>query len=326
MYTKLGDDFASDADFQAEVAKRFYLWNQSKVEIANALGVSRFKIARLLEKARESGVVTIEVHGDGAKYSEQERRLATHLKLTDVVLAPPNDDAEIMRTGLAERAARFLKLIAMPDQLIGVSWGRTLLPVGSFLDSPPATFVQLTGMVGNDPTQSAIEVISRIRGRSDLKTKALIAPLFAASSDTADVLRSEPDVAEVLGLFERLDVALLSVGSWSPRVTQLEALFGPGTRDELDRNGALADLAGLFFDAEGRYVQSELNARRIAIDVKQLQRTPVVIAVAGGDAKTEAIRAVCMTGLITCLVTTSSVAQRLLEMPPIRRVTLEREA
>ena len=40
-------------------ARRFYLEDRSKVEIAEELGISRFKVARLLEQARETGVVTI---------------------------------------------------------------------------------------------------------------------------------------------------------------------------------------------------------------------------------------------------------------------------
>ena len=41
-------------------ARRYYLDERSKVEIAEELGVSRFKIARLLEVARDSGLVRIE--------------------------------------------------------------------------------------------------------------------------------------------------------------------------------------------------------------------------------------------------------------------------
>lgn len=43
-------------------ARRFYLEDRSKTEIAEELGVSRFKVARLLEQARVTGVVTITVH------------------------------------------------------------------------------------------------------------------------------------------------------------------------------------------------------------------------------------------------------------------------
>ena len=45
----------------ASVARRYYLEDKSKIEIAEELGLSRFKVARLLETARESGLVHIEI-------------------------------------------------------------------------------------------------------------------------------------------------------------------------------------------------------------------------------------------------------------------------
>jgi DNA-binding transcriptional regulator LsrR (DeoR family) len=45
----------------ASVARRYYLEDKSKVEIAEELGMSRFKVARLLETARASGLVHIEI-------------------------------------------------------------------------------------------------------------------------------------------------------------------------------------------------------------------------------------------------------------------------
>ena len=42
----------------AAVARAHYLEDRSRVEISDALGISRFKVARLLARAKEEGVVT----------------------------------------------------------------------------------------------------------------------------------------------------------------------------------------------------------------------------------------------------------------------------
>ena len=50
----------------ATVARRHFLDGRSKVEIAEEFGVSRFKVARLIDAARERGIVHIEIrHVDG---------------------------------------------------------------------------------------------------------------------------------------------------------------------------------------------------------------------------------------------------------------------
>ena len=49
----------------ATVARRYYLEGASKSDIATELGLSRFKVARLLEGARASGIVRIELESRG---------------------------------------------------------------------------------------------------------------------------------------------------------------------------------------------------------------------------------------------------------------------
>src|SRR5246127_1629102 len=47
--------------FAAGVARKFILEGVSKVDIADRMGISRFRVARLLDSAREAGMVRIEI-------------------------------------------------------------------------------------------------------------------------------------------------------------------------------------------------------------------------------------------------------------------------
>ena len=49
----------------ASVARRYYLDGRSKIEIAEEFSLSRFKVARLLDDARSSGLVRIEIGHPG---------------------------------------------------------------------------------------------------------------------------------------------------------------------------------------------------------------------------------------------------------------------
>lgn len=69
----------------------------------------------------------------------------------------------------------------------------------------------------------------------------------------------------------------------------------------------------MFFDADGNYIDTPFNERRISITVEQLKRTNEVVAVAGGLGKARAIQAIASSGLITCLITTNEVAEDLLK-------------
>ena len=57
----LSTDRPSEVVLAARVARQFYLDGVSKVDIADQLGISRFRVARLLDAAREAGMVRIEI-------------------------------------------------------------------------------------------------------------------------------------------------------------------------------------------------------------------------------------------------------------------------
>src|SRR3981189_2997527 len=57
----LSADSPSEVVLAARVAREFYLEGVSKVDIADRLGISRFRVARLLDSARDAGMVRIEI-------------------------------------------------------------------------------------------------------------------------------------------------------------------------------------------------------------------------------------------------------------------------
>ena len=68
----------------ASVARRYYLDGRSKVEIAQEFALSRFKVARLLDDARSSGLVRIEIGHPGSVDVELSDRLMSTLGLQQI--------------------------------------------------------------------------------------------------------------------------------------------------------------------------------------------------------------------------------------------------
>ena len=90
----------------ATVARRHYLDRRSKVEIAEEFGLSRFKVARLLDAAHETGIVHIEIrHVDGIDV-DLSARLQERFQLQHaVVVDTPSDDPADVRQHLGRAAA-----------------------------------------------------------------------------------------------------------------------------------------------------------------------------------------------------------------------------
>jgi DNA-binding transcriptional regulator LsrR (DeoR family) len=51
---------------RAVIARRYYLEGRTRIQIAEEFGLSRFKVARMLDEAIESGMVEIKIHNPGA--------------------------------------------------------------------------------------------------------------------------------------------------------------------------------------------------------------------------------------------------------------------
>src|ERR687892_2728376 len=93
----------------ATVARRYYLDGASKSDIAAELGLSRFKVARMLERARASGLVRIELDTRGEIDLDLSVRLrAAHGLRHCVVIDAPDDNDVLLRGALARAAAELL--------------------------------------------------------------------------------------------------------------------------------------------------------------------------------------------------------------------------
>lgn len=299
-------------------ARMYYVDDASKVEIAETLGVSRFKVARLLEQARERGVVTITVHDAGTLVPELAASVATHLGLRRAVVVEAAGGEADVRTEVGLAAAHLLGETLHEGEVVGLAWGRTLTAMSAAMPPlPRVDVVQLTGAVGADLDESPVEVVRRVALRSGGSARPIFAPLVVDDPRTADALRRQPDVAAALRMFDDVTTAILAVGSWDPPVSQLLDALPPGDAAALREEGVRAEVATILIGDGGEVLATQFARRCITIRADQLRRIPRVIAVAGGLAKAKATMAVARSGLLTELVTDRSLAEAVLEMPPV---------
>src|SRR4051812_34440557 len=107
----------------ASIARRYYIDGRSKIDIADEFGMSRFKVARLLESARESGLVRIEIRAEGDIDVDLSARLQDRFGLQhSVVVDTPDDDPASLREHLGRAAARLLAEILTPEDVLGLAW------------------------------------------------------------------------------------------------------------------------------------------------------------------------------------------------------------
>jgi DNA-binding transcriptional regulator LsrR (DeoR family) len=299
----------------AAVARRFYLDGRSKIEIADEFGLSRFKVARILDDARASGLVRIEITTPAEIDIERSEALRAAFDLHyAVVISTPAEPESSLRAHLGRVAADLLSELVADDDVLGVGWGRTINAISSALtDLARCTVVQLSGaLTGMTVDESSVELVRRIGAVSGGLVYPIYAPLIVPDAATAAGLRQQPQVAEAIRHHDEITKAIVAIGSWDPPNSQVRDALSDPERARLEHDGVLAEVCGTFIDHDGQELATPLAQRVISITGEQLRSISEVVAVAGGPEKAAAIRAVICGRYATSLVTDQSVADILL--------------
>jgi DNA-binding transcriptional regulator LsrR (DeoR family) len=311
-----GTDGPAAAVLAATIARRYYFDGASKSEIAAEVGLSRFKVARVLDHARSTGLVRIELHYEGEIDLDLSVRLARHLDLERcLVIDTPDDDPTQLRAALGRVAAGLLAETTSSDDVLGMAWSRTLMAMRSSLNAlAPCAVVQLSGALSRpDVDESSIELVRQVAQIAGGAAFCFYAPMIVPSPETAQSLKAQPELARAMRRFTDLTKAMVSIGAWIPgHSTVADAVAGE--EYEADRRrGACAEVCGIQLDATGTPLATGLSERIISIQPEQLRAVAEIIAVAYGVAKADAVRAAVRARFATRLVTHASLAARLLE-------------
>lgn len=299
--------------------RRYYLDGASKSEIAAELGVSRFRVARMLDRARRDGIVRIDI----ASVPELDLELADELRalhgIRSAVVVRSQGGTEAMRLDeLGRAAAAVLGDVLEATDVLGISWGRTLHAlVGQLPRLPACTVVQLVGSVPTIRLEvNSLELVRRLAERATGPVFPLHVPLLVGSAEMADALASDSLASATLGQFDSLTRAVVGIGAWRAGASTIWAGLSETDARAVVDAGGIADIASIILDADGRQVRAAgLPERCIAVREDQLRRVPDVIAIAGGADKVPAIRAALRSGLVHRLVTDEEAARLLVATP-----------
>ncbi len=301
------------------VARRFYIEQQTKSQIADELGISRFKVARLLDTALADGIVRIEINdqGDINTALAEKLQLAYGLK-TALVLDGPDLPAGSLFEPLGLLAADYLDESLVDGQLLGLSWGRTLAATAKALTHlPKVDVVQAAGSpAGLDLSQNPTELVHRFARASGGVAYPLFGPMWVDDPGLKDRLREETSIASAMSRYDKIDVLAVGIGSWRPQESCLCSGFPDDWRRDALKRNVHADLCATLIDQNGAVVSSQLDETGLCLGTAQLRKIPERIGIGGGLEKVEAIRAVLKGNWVTTLITDAGVARALLQGNP----------
>ena len=308
---------AQSLDVLIDVATRHYLHGSSQIEIARDLNLDPSTISRYLKRARDEGIVRIEIVAPRRANVEMARALARELGLSRVLVAELHGDDDDGIAAVASVAAQFTSDQLRRGTRIGIGWGETLAAVVRRLDPGAVETLQVAPLAGGlaegRPGIQGHELVRQVTELFPMsRATYLHAPSIVDSAAIRDAFLADRSVQAALAIAGQAEVALVGIGEMAPEATLFKAShILNADRDALLAQGAVGSMNARFYDATGNPV-GHLDRRTVALDWSALGAIPTVIAVAAGEPKADAIRGAAHTGCIDVLVTDERTAAALL--------------
>ena len=309
---------ATETQLITRAAWLYYIVGFNQEATALRMGLTRARVNKLLQQARETGIVSITVNDRDIGLLPIEEKLRQSFGLEFCITTPAlGAESEELAESEATRdfafravgaaAAKYLRghLANNPNAIVGTGWGRTLAHLSrqmAGVKAPGAHFVSLMGSLTANSAFNPFEVVQALAQATGGEGYFLPVPFIADSPEDRDVLLAQWVVARPLELARDTDLALISVGELTEQsLLRRSDMITAEQLHELREVGAVGDSNGVFFDASGAAVDHDLNRRSIGVGLTDLAKAKTVL-LSAGSFKSTATEALLRSGTITGLI------------------------
>lgn len=306
------------------VAKYYYDDGLSQAEVAERVGVSRSNISRMLQSARDRGIVQIIVHDPDERpqrVPELEQRILDRYQIQEaiVVRTPPYVSA-VQLVGKA--GADWVAESVQSAHSVGISWGRTMQRLVEQLPQTrlpfPVTIRPLVGGLNTmDSVESGYSVVQLLARKLGTRAERFYAPAVVSSEAAYSVLTNEPEIRNAIEAAAKVELGIVGIGTFglhaSSEIISRMALSGEEYEQVLAQS-PVGDICGQFYDAMGKPLGLPTSTRTMSVSIEQLRGIPRLLGVAAGAEKAPGVHGALNTRAINALAIDSNLAEALLSV------------
>ncbi|WP_209123985.1 sugar-binding transcriptional regulator [Alkalihalobacillus sp. BA299] len=301
-----------------KVANLYYFEGWTQAQIANKIGVSRPVISKLLNKAREQGIVEIYIKDENAHTVELEQKLEKAFQLKEVIVIPTAGlTSEMVKRSIGKATSSYVSKKLDNIDSLGISWGSTLshfVQEYPFEQNRNLKIVPLVGGMGRKLVDIHSNLLAyQLAQKMNCNCSYLYAPAMVDSIELKERLVQSDDIAMVLEEGRNVNMAIVGIGTPFKSSTMVLMDY---LKDEdllsLKKAGAVGDIGSRFYDALGQQIEHPLNDLVIGLELKDLQKIPEVIGVVVGSHKVDSIEAALKGDYLDVLITDDATAHALL--------------
>lgn len=304
----------------AYVAELYYERGLSQKEIGAIIGVSRPTVSRLIEEAKEQGIVKIIIETPIKKNAKLSNKLRKAFNLRDAIVVYADFDFEKAIEICSKEAASLLCSYLQNNMTVGITWGRSLNCVANSLSECSFENVHIAQMTGcmkvaDDNAVDGYQITQQFAKKLHATYSPINAPLLVKGKDVYSFLASEPLIKEGIDKAQDIDVAIIGVAPFNDLENPIHK-SGYHKSYSLDKDKSkhpVATVIGRFIDVHGKEVQFD-DIYSIATPLNVIKKAPISILLNATEERAEATMAALNGKLANILVVDENHAKRLLEI------------
>ncbi len=306
-----------------EAAKLYYQLDYSQNQIADALGVSRPTVSRLLQQAKAEGIVTIEIKDPTEDVEVLKSLLKERFQLQHVVVAfTPTYEESIVKRYIGQAAASYVIDLIKDGDTIGASWGSTMYQVALHLKAKTLTnsfVVQLNGGVSDaDVLISPSEIVHLFGKAFNVTPYFMYLPAIVDHILVKQSMLTDRHIRRVMDMGKNANIAVFTAGAPTPDSVLINSNYFRDDELEVIKTKAVGDICSRYYDFNGEICLPGLDERTVGIELADLRHKEHSILVAGGASKVNAIFGALRGKYGNTLVTDQITAKSLLDKLDIR--------
>ncbi|MEA4827297.1 MAG: sugar-binding transcriptional regulator [Clostridium sp.] len=301
-----------------KIAHYYYNIGLTQEEIGKKLSMSRQKVNRIINSLIENGIVTIQINGYEESYVKLEQDLEKEFSLQEVIVTSKENDEDLMDK-LSKVAASYLERTIDSNDIIGVSWGRTLSKTAANLGNIKRNNISVVQIVGGtnikDPSIKADEITRAMASKLNGIPYIMYAPAIVKDEQFKEAMMSEQSIKNIFNLIKKCTMAIVGIGNLSEKSTiYMQNYLSKEELKRLEEDKCVGDICLQAYNINGEIIKNSISSRVIGIGVEDLKRIPKVIGIAGGKEKAEAILGALRGNFIDVLITDNETAEYILKI------------
>ena len=254
-----------------------------------------------------------EVYKDLKGIIELQERLRISLDVEKVIIVPGSSyNNELVLKEMGKITSNTLKQLIYPKDIIGITGGNTMAAVAEEMsesDKPNDVLViPARGGLGRELETQANSIAAKIGKKLGGSYRLLNVP-DTLEKEALDIIIKNDEIKQSIDLINNISLLIFGIGRADTMAHRRN--LPNDTINKLMELGSVAESFGHYFDINGEEIW---EYKTIGLSLDKFKETKIVIGVAGGEEKAEAIMAISSLRRDLIIVIDESAARKILEL------------